>query len=389
MRRHHLGSLPRAQRGGFSLLEMLISLVVLSVIMGAAISVLRSQSQSFLRGGARMDLNQNARFVLTTVDRVLRTMGAGTTDEQPMLVYADGNTIVFNTNYGSDSTDGTAVYLNPDLPAGAINSMTTGATITIPGTAITYPSRNYDWITGQTSRAETVILFVRPDSSTADPTDMVLFQQVNATAPEMIARGLRPYPGRDFFEYWYDQTPPSGITTSQPLPVARLPIRHTSASHGSATDIGGSALADSITLVRVSFVATTGISVADTASRQFSSMVQLPNNGLASSRTCGAVPAMVGSFSGSSPVTGRIFVTWTPSGDDGNGERDVMGYNLYIRRTGDTVWNTWLSQSGGHVNYSITTAGLIPGMVYDIGVRAQDCTPKESLMRTTSVTVLP
>lgn len=376
-------------RRGFSLVEMMISLVVLSVIMGAAISVLRSQSQSFLRGGARMDLNQNARFALTTVDRVLRTLGAGTTDEQPMLVYADGNTIVFNTNYASDSTDGTAVYLNSDLPVGAANSITTGTPITIPGTVISYPARNYDWISGETSRAETVILFIRPDSSSADATDFLLFQRVNATPPELIARGLRPYPGRAFFQYWYDSTPPSGATVSRPLDPLRLPVRHTAAVHGSSADINASALADSISLVRVNFLATNGLVNADTATRAFSSMVQLANNGLAAARTCGNTPSGPGGFSGSSPATGRISVTWSPSGDDGNGERDVMGYNLYIRLQGDTLWRTWLSQSGGHVNYSQVTGGLIPGQVYVIGVRAQDCSPKESTMSTFTVTVQP
>lgn len=382
----------RSRIAGFSLLEMLISLVVLSVIMGAAISVLKSQSQSFLRGGARMDLNQNARFVLTTIDRVLRTMGAGTTDEQPMLVYADGNTIAFNTNYASDSIDGTAVYLNPDLPAGAINSMTTGATITIPNTAITYPARNYNWISGETSRAETVVLFVRPDSSTVDPDDMVLFQKVNATPPELIARGLRPYPGRSFFEYWYALTPPSGITTTQPLPVARLPLRHTAAAHGSSADIGASALADSIALVRISFVATTGLTMVDTAARAFSSMIRLPNNGLSTSQGCGNVPPMPSNLNVSNVLpagSGRIYIQWNPSGDDGNGERDVMGYNVYLRLQGDTVWNTWMSQSGGHVNYSLTAGGLTPGLTYEFGVKAQDCTPKESTMRSAVLTVQP
>jgi hypothetical protein len=167
-------------------------------------------------------------------------------------------------------------------------------------------------------------------------------------------------------------------------------VRHTAAAHGSSADVGASALADSITLVRVSFVATTGsLSVVDTATRAFSSMVQLPNNGLQVSRTCGNNPAAPGSFSGNSPATGRMYVTWTPSNDDGNGERDVMGYNLYIRRQGDTVWNTWLSQSGGHVNYSLRVGGLVPGQTYNFGVRAQDCSPRESNMLTFTTTVQP
>jgi prepilin-type N-terminal cleavage/methylation domain-containing protein len=382
-------NLPGSDRRGFSLLEMMISLVVLGVIMGAAISVLRSQSQSFLRGGARMDLNQNARFVLTTVDRVVRTLGAGTTDEQPMLVYADGTTIVFNTNYASDSTDGTAVYLNPDLPPGAINAITTATPITIPGTAITYPPRNYNWVSGAASRAETVILFLRPDSTTADPADYYLFQQVNATAPELIARGLRRYPGRPFFEYWFDSTQANGVTLSRQLDNARLPIRHTASLHGSATDVGASALADSIRLVRISFVATNGLVQTDTSSRAFSSMVQLPNNGLAVSTDCGDAPAPPRSFTATSPDTGQIRVDWNPSEDDGGGERDVTGYAVYLRLVGDTVWRNWITQSAGRTAYAQVGSSLIPGQTYVVGIRAHDCTPRESTMLTSTVHVQP
>jgi hypothetical protein len=308
-----------------------------------------------------------------------------------MLVYADHNTVVFNANYASDSSDGTAVYLNPDLPVNATNGITTGTPITIPGTAISYPTRNYAYVSGGgPSRAETIILAFRPDSSTADPSDFVLVQQVNNAAGELIARSLRAYPGgRPFFEFWFDSTGPSGQSFLRQVDDTRLPLRHLAAQHGSQTDVGPSALSDSVRMVRVSFVATNGVTMVDTASRTFSSTVQLPNNGLQTYRICGNAPSLPTGFSAASAGPGRIIVNWGPSGDDNGGERDVTGYNLYVRRSTAPVWNTWVNQSAGHGGYSLTGGGFIPGVTYVFGITAQDCTPKESGMLTYSVTATP
>ncbi|HWA15263.1 MAG TPA: prepilin-type N-terminal cleavage/methylation domain-containing protein [Gemmatimonadales bacterium] len=379
----------RSSRAGFSLLEMLISLVVLSVIMAAAISVLKSQSQSFLRGSARMDLNQNARFALTTIDRTLRTLGAGTTEDQPMLIYADNQTIAFNANFASDSSDGTAVYLNPDLPANVINGLTTATPITIPGTAITYPTRNYTWVSGQPSRAETIILMFRPDSSTPAPGDYVLLQKVNNAPSELSARSIRAYPGRPFFEFWYDSAGAGGRWSRQ-LDPSRLPSRHTAAQHGSPSDVGNSARADSIRLVRVSFVSTNGFSVpGDTASRAFSSMIALTNNGLQIPRSCGNPPAPPPIFSLSPDGPGRIQISWGVSSDETGGERDVIGYNIYYRLLGSTVWQTLESQAAGRDGYGYKTAGFELGQTYQVGVSAVDCTPSESTIAVRTVTIDP
>lgn len=377
-------------RRGFSLLEMMISLVVLSVIMGAAISVLKSQSQSFLRGSARMDLNQNARFALTTIDRTLRTLGAGTTEDQPMLIYGDNQTIAFNANFASDSSDGTAVYLNPDLPLNVINGLTTATPITIPGTAITYPSRNYTWVSGQASRAETIILTFRPDSSTAASNDFVLLQKVNNAPTELIARAIRAYPGRPFFEYWYDSTGAGGASWSRQLDPSRLPIRHTSAQHGSPTDINSSARADSVRLVRVSFVASNGFSVAgDTTSRAFSTMIALTNNGLQIPRSCGNAPATPPGFSVGPDGPGRIAMNWGVSNDEDNGEQDVVGYNIYYRVLGAPAWITLESQAAGRDGYGYRTGGFELGQTYQVAVAAVDCSPRESALTVATVTISP
>ena len=50
--------------------------------------------------------------------------------------------------------------------------------------------------------AETILLYLRPDSSTPGIAgDFVLMQRVNAMPAELVARNISAYPGRPFFEY--------------------------------------------------------------------------------------------------------------------------------------------------------------------------------------------
>ncbi len=368
----------RTRRAGFTMIEMLISMVVLSLVMGAAVSVLRSQSKNFRKGGASMDLNQNARFTMSATERVLRTLGSGVPTSQPMLVYADANTIVFNANFASDVQDGEAVYINPDLPATSVSSISTATLVTIPGTVITYPPMNY-LLTGTTpSRAETIMLYFRSDSSTADPNDYVLMQRVNNTTAEMISKNVRAYSGRPFFQYWFDSTTVGGSTFSRQVATARLPVRHTAAMHGSTADTGASALADSVKMVRINFVVTNGILSADSASRQFSTAIQISNNGLVNLKTCGSAPLNANSFLGTSPATGAVQLTWLPSADESSGEADVQGYNLYYRLASALSWDTYATQAAGLPADTVYRTGLMADSTYVFGIAAQDCSPQES-----------
>jgi hypothetical protein len=370
------------------MVELLIALVIMSTVMGAMVSVLRSQSLGFRKGGASMDLNQNARYAMSTLERVIRTAGSGTATSQPMLIYADTSVIAFNSNFATDVADGLAVYVNPNLPATAIDAITTATPITIPNSAVVYPTMNYFWSGPTPSRAETIIFYFRPDSSTADPSDFVLFQQVNNTRPELVAKNIRHWSGRPFFQYWSDNTTNLGVTSIQAVAAGRLPIQHTAPAHGSTADTAASALTDSVRAMRVNMVVTNGLTNSDSTSRQFSTMIYIPNNGLAQPTTCGDVPLNGSSLVVTSPSAGSVSLTWVSSPDELSGERDVSGYNLYYRLQPATVWETWRSQAAGQATYTVTGSGFPPG-TYDFGVSAQDCTPQESTTPLTATVVIP
>ena len=93
-------------RAGFSLLEVMIALIVLSLVMGSAVALLRSQTRGFAQGADRTDLYQNGRYIVTTLERIIRTEGAGVAGTQPMIVYADGNTVIFERRFRGTLVNG-------------------------------------------------------------------------------------------------------------------------------------------------------------------------------------------------------------------------------------------------------------------------------------------
>ena len=383
-----------ASTTGFTLIELLIALVLVGLIMGTALNLFRSQSSSFRVGSTKMEAIQNMRFALGTIDRSLRTLGSGTTSRQPMLVYGGNDVIVFNANFATDTADGDAVYLNPDLPPNAALSMTTASLMTIYGTAITYPDTNYYWGTsGTPSRAETISFYFEPDLSTSAPNDYALMQQVNDLVPELVARSLEPYPSRPFFEFWYDSTLASGNRVSRQMPASMIPVRHLAPIHGSPADTAASALADSVRIVRISFVATNGLSGPDASARTVSTMVAIPNNGLVQLATCGSRPLLAGPLTATPNAPGNppsVQLIWTPSVDETSGETDVTQYNVYNRVVPATDWELMGTIPPGQNPYDITSGtGLVAGQTYEFAVGAQDCTPRESTLIQSAATFIP
>lgn len=380
------------RRAGFTLIELMIAMVVLSLVMGAAVSMMRSQSTNFRKGGTRMEVVQNMRYAVSTIDRVLRTTGAGVGQNQPMLVYGSNDVVLFNTNFATIIPDGTALYVNPDLPAGAVTSMLNSSQLTIPGTAIQYPDSNYFWGAGTPSNAETIMFFFRPDSTTtADPNDFLLLQQINSLAPEQVARNIYPYPGRPFFEFGYDSSTTAGTFVFTQLPTARIPFRHTEAWHGSPGDTAASALADSIRAVRVNFTVTNA-DQQDSTSKMVSTIVGIPNNGLVQIRTCGDQPIFTSAVTATANASGSpptVRLQWNPSVDEASGETDVSQYNVYFRVNSTTQWFPFLSVAAGQVAYDVTAGqGLVVGQTYEYGVAAQDCSPTESSLSISAATIV-
>jgi prepilin-type N-terminal cleavage/methylation domain-containing protein len=379
---------------GFTLIELMLVMVILSMVMGATLTVFRSQTQSFRVAGERMDLFQNMRYAVTTVDRVLRTAGAGVANQQPMFIYGGNDIVAFNSNYTHNLQDDCAVNVNPDAPPGSFEILPVASAYQFPNTGFTYPAMTY---TAATCLAETIIFYFRPDSSTPDIVgDFVLMQRVNTLPAERVARNIFAFPGRPFFQYFVHPrtmlVPPAARDSLVIAGTAGsgivLPIIHSVATHGSAADSAldpsNSYLADSVKAVRINLRVSNGLPGADQRVRDISTTVSLPNNGLVQLKTCGTTPILNGVLTAEPNVVGdppAVTLTWPASFDEAAGETDVNQYNIYRRLQAEPSFGSALLTipAGQPTPYVLEDGGVIAGEDYVYAVGAQDCTPAESV----------
>ncbi|HEX3927505.1 MAG TPA: hypothetical protein VHW65_05870, partial [Gemmatimonadales bacterium] len=173
----------RRPRAGFSLVELLIVVTMMFAITGAVASMFRSQSRAFTANEARYDMVQNGRGTIEESERVIRTMGAGTPDNQPVLVYGAPTVLAFNTDYVEQDTVNMrwAAYFDPDTPTAETIAwdQTVAAAIPNSSPSYTYPTSTYQLGNGATSPAETYIFYFVSDSSTTRTDDYILYQRVN------------------------------------------------------------------------------------------------------------------------------------------------------------------------------------------------------------------
>jgi prepilin-type N-terminal cleavage/methylation domain-containing protein len=384
----------RGNASGFTLIELMLTMVILSMVMGATISVFRSQTRSFRLGGERMDLFQNMRYAVSTIDRVLRTTGAGVANLQPMFIYGGNNVVAFNSNYTHNDVDNCAVNVNPDAPPGSFDILPAASAYQLPNTGFNYPAMTYS---ATTCRAETIIFYFRPDSSTTDiGDDFVLMQKVNAMPAERVARNIMAYPGRPFFQYFvHPRTMPVPPAARDSLVIAGtagsgivLPIIHSVAVHGSAADSAldpsNSYLADSVKAVRINIRVSNGLTGVEQRVRDISTTVSLPNNGLVQLKTCGSTPILNGVLTAAPNVIGdppSVTLTWPASFDEAAGETDVNQYNIYRRLLAEPSFGSAMLTipAGQPPPYVLEDNGVLAGEDYVYAVGAQDCTPAESV----------
>ncbi|MFL5403090.1 MAG: prepilin-type N-terminal cleavage/methylation domain-containing protein [Gemmatimonadales bacterium] len=386
---------PRAgsRSGGFTMVEMMVALVMLSVVMGATISLLRSQTRTFRISGERMELSQNMRYAVGTIDRALRTTGSGVANQQPMFVYGGNDVVAFNSNYTHVNQDRCAVNVNPDAPAGSYEILPQASAFVLPNTAFTYPSMTY---VSTTCQAETIVFYFRPDSSTtAVANDFVLMERTNAMPAELVAKNIMAYPGRPFLEYFVHPqslvVPPAARDSNVIAGLAGsgivLPIRHSAAIHGSPTDVPGdpsnSYLADSVKAVRINIRVSNGLTGPDQRVKDVSTVVGLPNNGLVQLKDCGTAPLLTGALAVASNAAGTppsLTLQWPASYDEAAGETDVNQYNIYRRVVADPLFGSTLMTipAGQPSPYVFVDNGVDLGTDYVYAVAAQDCTPSES-----------
>lgn len=383
-------------RRGFSLVEVLVTLVVLVAVVASAVGFVRSQSQSFLGASRRLDALQNARFAISQVERELRTLGAGVAGQQPMLVYGDADVIAFNTDYVENDSSGTmrwATYLNPNVPDASAQAWLLADAAPIPTTAYSYPATTFRQANGAVSPAETHIFWLSQDSSTVRDDDYVLWERTNNGPRELVSRNILRVPATPFFQYFLARRLGGGgdtllVTPEALLPLIRLPV----VAGMSSTDSAGAVRPDSIQAIRINFRITNGLTGVDERVRDVSTMVALPNNGLPSTAICGRTPfPAVGLVAepDTVPGSGRVVLAWNASPDQESGEADVWQYVVYRKRSGAALWEDPvlnLGKTAGLTSYTVTLGGNTSGAAFDFGVAAQDCTPVASSILSASVT---
>ena len=384
----------RARRG-FTLAETIISLMILSIITGAAVQFLRKQTGLVTRETSRMDAMQNAQFAGSQIERELREAGAGVADAQPMIVQADSEAITFNANMVSiDTGDVRAVYQLRDADTNGTRAMLKTERMYLPNSAVGYPDTTYTAANGIQSGAETISYFLRKDSTTARTNDYLLFRRVNALPATLIARGI-VRDARDtmpFFTYYTNDA----FNRLRKILTSQLPLYH-GIIHGAANDTGQFALTDSIRAVRVHFLTAakdprTGID----AFRTVETLVRLMNSGLLDRTSCGQppyptpIPTVVSSPANATPKSVRI--TWAPSLDENGGEKDIERYAVFRKAAGAASFGDPITSipSSLQFSYSFTDVGVIAGQTYVYGIAAQDCTPLLSgVTASLPVTVIP
>jgi prepilin-type N-terminal cleavage/methylation domain-containing protein len=385
------------RRDGFTLVELLIAMVLTVAVTGAAFSMFRSQSQFFGTGSQRYDMMQNARGALEETARVIRTMGAGVPNTQPVLVYGSNTVLAFNTDFIEQDTVATrwAAYFNAQTPPAEAIAWDVAQATVIPTTAYTYPSVSYTLGSGDPSPAETYILYFEPDASTARGDDYILWQRVNNGTPTIVARNALPHPnGKPFFQYLQERTVSTGDTLIVE-PSGNLPLERRSLVSGlSSADTANYVRPDSIRAVQINIRFTNGSSGTDERFRDVQTTIQVPNNGIPMPTVCGRAPLAPGSLTVTDtiPGSGILWLSWPNSVDQDAGEQDVLQYILYRKLQGATSWSDPLQvvrRVPAQSTYTVQISGNTPGTAYTFGVSAQDCTPNESTITTQNVTVSP
>jgi len=378
---------------GFTLVELLITLVVFSAVMAGTLGFLRSQGRAMSLGSDRMNAVQNLEFALTTMQQRLRAAGANLPDAQPALIYAGTNVVAFNADFATNlPNDPFAVYYDPDVPAGAVTALTKAQSITLPLTTVAYPDTSYV-IGGINSPAETIIFFVAPDSSTARADDYALFEQVNGGPPSLVSRNIIGSPTTVYFEY-YRLTRVGGAISLDSLPAAKLPLRHSVPIHFALADTGAAAVIDSVRGIRVTFTVSNGQS--GKAERRYTLVrfMELPNVGIATRRTCGDAPILGTTLTatGITQVDGTpaVRLAWNPATDEYGGEKDVVQYVIWRKRITDVTWGTpYLSLPAGSPTYLYDDAAVTSGVTYQYQLAAADCTPSSSPTTTSAPVTIP
>ncbi len=385
-------NIPRDRRG-MTLTELIVALTIFLIVISTALSFMAQQNSAFQSAVDRLVALRNLRYAATTLSQDLETLGTNTPESQPSLYYGGDDVVAFSADYATNvANDPFAVFHDPDAPTGQVSAPSGG--FAIPNAGVSFPDTTYEVTPGVASPAEVIVFFFRADSSTARTDDYVLFRQVNAGGPEVIARNLLRNGTQPFFAYERYGDDGTGAQALIPVPDSLVPFRHESDIHLAASDTGTSALADSVRAVVLSLAATNGRTGDAEATVAMNRLIALPNAGLGTLSTCGSAPILGSVLTASATVlTGgepAAQLTWNPAVDEAGGEADVVRYVIWRRDAGALTWgDPYLAIPAGAPTYSYSDATVTPGSAYEYALAAQDCTPSLSPLTTAGPVLIP
>jgi prepilin-type N-terminal cleavage/methylation domain-containing protein len=376
-----------AARPGFTLLEIIVSMSLLLMVLGAAVPFLIVQTRTMASHAGRHDAQQNAMFGVEEIERELRAGGTGAVSTQPLIVQAAVDALTFNVDLVSrvSRTDG-AVYFDPDADSATTLALRPADVVTLPNSGWTYPNVLHAQPSGLPSGAETISYWVEPDSVAGRAR---LMRRVNAAPAQPVASGLVLPPGEPVFRYFAVDS----VGTLYEVPAALLPLRHVQDLHGAANDTGADALVDRIRVVRVRLTAAFVDREQGELRRRAQRTVRIHNAGLVRHSTCGDPPLFgaaavaVPSLPGDPPAA---TLTFSAASDEGGGERDVMRYAVYRRQPSDPAFGEPIASiAAGLPTYSFTDTDVRSGESWIYAVVAQDCTPATSTQSVSNPVIIP
>lgn len=380
-------------RKGMTLIELLVALTIFGVVVSTSVAFMARQNTAFQDSVRRLVALRNLRYAVSTLSQDLEALGTNVPDPQPALYYADGDVVVFSSDYATNVADDPfAVFHDPDAPAGQVRAPAGG--FSIPNSSASFPDTAYESAPGVPSPAEVILFYFSPDTGTTRSDDYVLYRQVNSGRGEAVARNLLRDGSLPFLSYERIADDGTGSLALQPLPDSLIPIHHTAVVHMSPADTGRSALADSIRAVRVRFRATNGLLGTQEDVVSVDRLIPLPNAGFGMLSTCGSPPILGVGLSAAvlTLPTGEpaVNLTWGPAVDETGGETDVVRYVIWRRESGATTWgDPFRAIPAGAASYTYQDAAVTPATAYEYALAAQDCTPTLSELASSLTVIIP
>ena len=366
-------------RGGFTLVEMLMAMTLTMLIFSAAIPFFRVQVKALGIDAARMEARQAGRFSSDMLDRELRAAGLGIGEQQPAIVAAHPRSITFNADLNSaDTADMFAAFYDPSLPTSLTSILPSSRAVSLPLIGATYPAVTYK---GKEGQAETISFWVAPDSADPRPNHHVLYRRVNDGKAEVVVRNVILQVGESLFRYYRNDS----TNTLVEIDGSALPLLHSEPLHGTPADTGRPALIDSIRVVRFHLPVRQATTNVNADSIQRVTRATSLGNAIRSAGggSCGAAPSMVLITVTPGPGAREVTLTWAPSADENAGEQDVERYVVYRRNVGAGAFGSPLASiPAGLASYTYVDRNLKSGDSWTYGVLAQDCAGANSGLST-------